>query len=164
MHVNGKEERSLFLQEAVHLLSLLSAVAFTTLRNDIEGVEPPLREFQMDDAWPPVDPDSSHPNLDHNYYEMPKSIKTLAFLLGFTRTPAQRTVYNSLRPFSVIGGVSDAEVELIRNARGAFAKTALCTMWLQEFISREFLSGSLGNVSPPIVSRLFQYTSDGMMG
>ena len=71
---------------------------------------------------------------------------------------------NTCRPFTVLGGVSDAEIEVLQRARGPLAKTALCTMWLQEFISREFLNGALGGVSPPIVSRLFQYTSDGMLG
>ena len=37
-------------------------------------------------------------------------------------------------------------------------------MWLQEFISREFANGSMGSVAPPIISRLFQFTSDGMVG
>ena len=35
---------SLFLQEASHLLSLLSAVAFTTLRNDLQKAPSPLAE------------------------------------------------------------------------------------------------------------------------
>ena len=34
-------------------------------------------------------------------------------------------------------------------------------MWLNEFIIREQLHGSLGKVAPPIVSRLQQYSSDG---
>ena len=36
---------SLFLQEAAHLYSLLSAVAMSTLRRDLEGVEAPLVSF-----------------------------------------------------------------------------------------------------------------------
>ena len=39
------DERPLFLQEAAHLLSLLSAVAFSTLRNDLEHAESPLITF-----------------------------------------------------------------------------------------------------------------------
>ena len=31
-----------------------------------------------------------------------------------------------------------------------------------EFISREYMSGSTGKVAPPIISRLYQFTSDGM--
>jgi predicted membrane chloride channel (bestrophin family) len=44
------------------------------------------------------------------------------------------------------------------------AKVALCFMWLQEFISREYLAGSTGQVAAPIISRLYQFCSDGMLG
>lgn len=51
----GLEEKellpSLFLQESAHLISLLSAVALSTLRNEIEGVEAPLCEFVPGKAW-----------------------------------------------------------------------------------------------------------------
>ena len=42
---------SLFLQESAHLVSLLSAVALSTLRNEIEGAEAPLCEFIPGNAW-----------------------------------------------------------------------------------------------------------------
>jgi len=42
---NLLDERPLFLQEAAHLLSLLSAVAMSTLRNDLEHAESPLITF-----------------------------------------------------------------------------------------------------------------------
>ena len=64
----------------------------------------------------------------------------------------------------MLGGASDAEVDLIQTINGPLGKTALCTFWLQEHITREHLCGSLGSVGPPIISRLFQYTSDGMIG
>ncbi len=53
---------------------------------------------------------------------------------------------------------------MLQRARGAPAKTALCSMWLQEFISREFENKALGNTAPPIVSRLYQFISDGTLG
>ena len=37
-------------------------------------------------------------------------------------------------------------------------------MWVEEFISREHLNGSTGKIAPPIISRLFQFLSDGMIG
>lgn len=40
----------------------------------------------------------------------------------------------------------------------------LLTVHSQEFITREYLHGSTGNVGPPILSRLYQFTSDGMVG
>lgn len=45
---------SLFLQELAHLSSLLSAVALSTLRNDIEMAESPLTEYIPGQPWPPV--------------------------------------------------------------------------------------------------------------
>ena len=48
----------LFLQEAAHLLSLLSAVAFSTLRNDLEQADSPLSTFIPGVPWPHVDPDN----------------------------------------------------------------------------------------------------------
>jgi hypothetical protein len=51
----GAEEKellpSLFLQESAHLISLMSAVALSTLRNEIEGVEAPLCEFVPGKPW-----------------------------------------------------------------------------------------------------------------
>lgn len=155
---------SLFLQEASHLLSLLSAVAFATLRNDIESAESPLKDYKPGSPWPPTDPDAEDVDIPYDFYKTNRFKVALKYLLGNNRTAAQRTVYNACRPFSVLGGVSDAEIAVLQRARGPLAKTALCTMWLQEFISREFLNGAFGNVSPPIISRLFQYTSDGMIG
>jgi hypothetical protein len=155
---------SLFLQEASHLISLLSAVSFATLRNDIENAESPLQHYTPGSAWPPVDPDSKDAGVYDEFDNFGRFLTSIRYLFGYVRSPAQRTVYNACRPFTVLGGVSDAEIDVLQCARGPLAKTALCTMWLQEFISREFLNGALGGVSPPIVSRLFQYTSDGMIG
>jgi VIT1/CCC1 family predicted Fe2+/Mn2+ transporter len=81
-----------------------------------------------------------------------------------SRTAVNRTKYNAARPFRVIGGVSDNEVAMLQAARGPLAKVSVVSMWLQEFINREYLAGSMGNVASPIISRLHQYMSDGMLG
>lgn len=83
------------------------------------------------------------------------------FLLGTSRNSRQRTIYNASRPFSVLGGVSDAEVAMLRKVRGHSAQHALCCLWLREFITRESLDGSTGGVAPPIVARVYQHISDG---
>lgn len=158
------ERPSLFLQEGSHLLSLLSAVAMSTLRNDVEEAESPLIEFRPGESWPPVDPDDQDAEIRAEYYSSSRTITLVQYLLGFTRSEKNKTLYNAARPFRVLGGVSDAEVALLQAARGPLAKVALVSMWLQEFISREYLAGSTGNVAPPIISRLFQFTSDGMLG
>jgi Bestrophin, RFP-TM, chloride channel len=59
--------------------------------------------------------------------------------------------------------VRDAEIRFLRMARGPLAKTQLCWYWLTEFIIREHLNGSTGKVGPPIISRIIQFLSDGMV-
>jgi hypothetical protein len=166
-----------FLEEAVHLFSLLSAVALSTLRNDIPEAPLPLVKWEPDDTFPHVDP-------DHISYEKSKKKKTedskqqqnqrkfsdshfwttFFALLGVSRTPIQRTLYNQGRPFQVLGGISEREMKALQQARGGYAKVSLCYMWIQEFISREQLLGGLGAVPSPIVSRCYQFASDGMKG
>lgn len=149
----------LFLQEAAHLLSLLSAVAFSTLRNDLEQADSPLIPFTPNAPWPHVDPDSYGADTRKDWKTNHYAVTAMRYVCGFSRTPAARTLYNAARPFRVIGGVSDAEIELLQAARGPLAKVALCSLWLQEFIMRESLAGATGDVAPPILSRLFQYSS-----
>lgn len=156
---------SLFLQETAHLLSLLSAVAMSTLRNDLEGAESPLATFVPGASWPCEDPDALNADVRKDWTRSKQRFWTVfQYLFGRTRTGTNRTLYNAARPFRVVGGVSDAEIQMLQAARGPLAKVALCSMWLQEFISREYMAGSTGGVAPPIISRLFQFVSDGMLG
>lgn len=154
--IQGGRTPSLFLQELAHLASLLSAVALSTLRNDVDGSESPLDIFEPGSPWPEVDPDAQ-PGTKYSWPELFKH------LTGADRTPEARTRYNAARPLSVIGGVSDAEIRFLQMARGPYAKTQLCFIWLSEFITREHLSGSTGKVGPPIISRVVQFMGDGML-
>mmetsp|Transcript_18555 Transcript_18555/g.26108 ORF Transcript_18555/g.26108 Transcript_18555/m.26108 type:complete len:593 (+) Transcript_18555:266-2044(+) len=159
----GGRSPSLFLQELAHLASLCCAVAFSTLRNDIEGAQSPLEKYHPGSPWPEVDPAylSNHERKllrPHSYF-----INLLKYLLGFDRTPEARIKYNSARPMRVIGGVSDNEIAYLQRARGPSAKVTLAWHWLSEFIVREHLAGSLGKVGPPIISRIIQFLSDGMI-
>ncbi len=86
---------------------------------------------------------------------------TVSFLLGISRSPRQRTIYNASRPFDVLGGVSDREVDLLQQARGPQAQLALCTLWLREYIGREHLGGSTGGIAPPLVTRVYQNLAEG---
>jgi predicted membrane chloride channel (bestrophin family) len=153
------------IREAAHLLSLLSAVALSTLRNDLEQADSPLITFRPGVPWPHVDPDAYGADVRKDWAKSKHRSFTYAkYLIGMSRTAADRTLYNAARPFRVMGGVSDAEIELLQAARGPMAKVALCFMWLQEFLAREHLNGGMGAVAPPIISRLFQFSSDGMLG
>jgi len=155
---------SLFLQETAHLVSLLAAVAMASLRDDIEGCDLPLTNFVPGEPWPPVDPDELSSEIKHQYGEDRAFWRLVYFLFGLSRSERHRTLYNAARPFGVLGGVSDSEMEMLQNARGPYAKLSLVSMWLQEFLSREYLNGSTGDVGHPIISRLYQFISDGTVG
>jgi len=130
-------DRPVFLEECAHLLSLLSAVALSTLRNDLETASTPLITFVPGEPFPHVDPDDYTADVRREWTKSThRTVTVLRYLFGSSRTPAARTLYNAARPFRVFGGVSDAEIEMLQAARGPLAKVALCTMWVQEFISR----------------------------
>ena len=154
---------SFFLEQGAHLVSLLSAVALTTLRcEDTDSMKAPLVEFIPDQEWPHYNSDN---DSDMKFYGYNKKccgiVQTINYMLDMSRTKYKRNKYNAYRPLSVIGGVSKNEINMLQRAKGQSAKMALVVFWWNEFIIREQLHGSLGNVGPPIVSRLQQYTSDG---
>lgn len=154
----GVDTPSLFLQESAHLLSLLSAVAMSTLRSDILDGEPPLVEHIPGRPLPPEDPDTLSPEIREEFNESSRIWTAANFLLGFKRRSSREVMlYNAARPFRVLGGVSDEEMEALSKARGPGAKVSLCSKWLQEFMTREYMAGSTGGVAPPIISRLYQF-------
>lgn len=151
----GGRTPSLFLQELVHLMSLLNAVAFSTLRNDVEGCESPLDMYHPGTKLPKADP-RKHKKEIENW-------TTLRYIFGFDRTPQSRTQYNASRPLPVLGGISDSEIKFLQRAKGPGAKVALAHFWIAEFIIREDRAGTLGKIGPPIISRVMQFLSDGMI-
>lgn len=154
-----------FLEEAAHLLSLMSAVALSTLRNDLEEAESPLAEFRPNAPWPLVDPDAYHSDIRKEWERSEHhSYTVLRYLCGLSRTDHSRELYNVGRPFRVIGNVSDKEIQALQAARGPQAKVMLVNFWLQEFMSREYMAGSAGTIHAALMSRLFQFCSDGMAG
>jgi hypothetical protein len=156
---------SLFLQEMAHLVSLLSAMALSTLRNDDDRADLPVAEYVPGKPWPAADPDQLSREARRAYDEDRSLLYTwLSFSLGLTRTQKHRTLYNHARPFGVLGGVSDREIALLKEARGPYAKVALCSLWYQEFITREYMNGSTGTVPSPLITRLYMNVSDGMAG
>jgi len=160
---SGRGAPSLFLQELCHLSSLTVAVAFSTLRNDAEGSSSPLAAYIPGMPWPEVDPRKL--SVEEKMEAFGNRFLAAAWLywLGMNRRPAARTRYNAARPMLVLGGVSDAEIDALQKARGSLAKTTLAWYWLCEFITREHLEGSTGNVGPPIISRIHQFMSDAMI-
>jgi hypothetical protein len=153
---------SLFLQEGAHLISLLSAVALSTLRNDIDIADSPISPYIPGVPWPDVDPDNLPRETKEKYGDGNFFWRWVYFCLGLSRSAKRRTLYNAVRPFGVLGGVSDNEIYALHRARGPSGKVALVSMWLQEFIVREYLAGSVGKVTSPLPSRLNQFISDGV--
>mmetsp|Transcript_6211 Transcript_6211/g.9062 ORF Transcript_6211/g.9062 Transcript_6211/m.9062 type:complete len:584 (-) Transcript_6211:147-1898(-) len=161
-HLNGgvSGTPSLFLQELAHLASLLNAVALSTLRNEIETAKAPLRESPVDGNWPPDDTS----DMKRNKGALTKLKEILLYWFWLDRTPESREAMNAEAPLEVIGGVSQGEIDCLQRARGASAKVNLAWIWLMEFITREHLAGSTGAVGPPIISRIYQFLSDGCVG
>lgn len=157
-------ETSHFLQEGTHLVSLLNAVALSTLRNDVEyDVPAPLTAFIPGNPTPPMNSQDDPNMARYGYAHRSSFYEIFRFLFDTSRSQTNRESFEAARPFKVIGGVSEAEVLMLRKMNGPCAKVALCTMWLNEFTMREHLNGGMGKVGPPIISRLQQYTSDGML-
>ena len=156
---------SLFLQELTHLSSLLVAVAMSTLRHDMDNVDPPLGTYIPGMELPVTD----STNLPHSVKCASEGgilggiIRSFCYYLAMDATPKSRTRFNAIaRPLLVIGGVSHAELIYIRRARGPYAKTQLVYSWLSDLIIREHLAGNMGNIAPPIITRVVQFLSDGM--
>ena len=156
--IQGGRTPPMFLQELAHLSSLMVGVAFSTLRNDVEGAESPLDIYVPGSPWPEVDPTK----ISDSAFEISFMSKFLNFL-GMGRSAEDRTRYNASRPMPIVGGISDGEIHYLQMARGPYAKTQLCWQWLSEFIIREHLAGSTGAVGPPIISRIIQFLGDGMI-
>jgi len=159
----GGRTPSLFLQELAHLSSLLCAVALTTLRNDLDDVESPLDVYIPGQPWPEADPMNLPKDVKMQAYQNGRVTRNLLYLLGIDQTKSSRTIYNAARPMLVLGGVSDNEIAFLQRARGPYAKTQLVWSWLSDFVIREHLAGSMGNVGPPIMSRIVQFLSDGIL-
>jgi hypothetical protein len=138
-------------------------VALTTLRNDCDDVESPLGVYTPGQKWPEVDPHHLPKEVRQQAYEQGPFMRNVRYLLGIDQTKHARTIYNAARPMLVIGGVSDNEIAFLQRARGPHAKTQLVWSWVSDLIIREHHSGTLGAVGAPIISRVIQFMSDGML-
>jgi hypothetical protein len=149
----GGRTPALYLQEVVHLTSLLNAVALSTLRNDVAGAESPLAVYDAGSNWPEVDP--AKVKGIHWYQRLQR-------IVGADGSAAARTAHNASRPLTVVGGISDAEIRQLQMARGPYAKTTLAWNWVSEFMVREHLAGSTGTVGDALISRTMQFLGNGM--
>ena len=88
----------LFLQELAHLSSLACAVALSTLRNDIEGMESPLDVYAPESPLPVADPDMLPETVRREFQHRFRTITILRNWMGNDRLPTQRNKYNAARP------------------------------------------------------------------
>eukprot|EP00579_Thalassiosira_antarctica_P025601 CAMPEP_0202002150 /NCGR_PEP_ID=MMETSP0905-20130828/8063_1 /ASSEMBLY_ACC=CAM_ASM_000554 /TAXON_ID=420261 /ORGANISM="Thalassiosira antarctica, Strain CCMP982" /LENGTH=606 /DNA_ID=CAMNT_0048558977 /DNA_START=164 /DNA_END=1984 /DNA_ORIENTATION=+ len=153
----------LFLQELAHLSSLACAVALSTLRNDIEGSESVLDIYIPGSPWPVSDPDKLPKHIRREFQHRFHIFTIIRHWLGNDRLPHHRSKYNAARPLLILGGVSDSEIQFLQKARGPHAKAQLALGWLTEFLIREHLQGSLGEVHAAVLSSLMRSLSDGML-
>mmetsp|Transcript_17070 Transcript_17070/g.30966 ORF Transcript_17070/g.30966 Transcript_17070/m.30966 type:complete len:637 (+) Transcript_17070:141-2051(+) len=153
----------LFLQELAHLSSLACAVALSTLRNDIEGSESVLDIYIPGSPWPVSDPDKLPKHIRREFQHRFHICSIIRHWLGNDRLPHHRSKYNAARPLLILGGVSDSEIQFLQKARGPHAKAQLALGWLTEFLIREHLQGSLGEVHAAVLSSLMRSLSDGML-
>ena len=75
--------------------------------------------------WPPVDADNLDQAIQEEYKQGSVWRKVFNYVFGISRTEQQRTLYNAARPFAVLGGVSDQEVQLLFQANGPYAKVCI---------------------------------------
>ncbi|KAL7519346.1 hypothetical protein ACHAWF_000233, partial [Thalassiosira exigua] len=137
-------------------------VSLSTLRNDVEYSESPLDVYVPGSRWPPSDPDKLPGHVRKEFQHRFRPITILRHWSGRDRLPRWRSKYNAARPLPVLGGVSYGEIRFLEMARGPQAKALLSLAWLEEFIVREHLEGSLGEVHSAIVSFLVDFLSDGV--
>ena len=160
---HGGTTPPLFLQELVHLSSLAAAVSLSTLRNDVDESESPLDVYVPGSPWPPPDPAKLPKQIRAEFQSTNGPLRIIEHFFMLDRHPQNRAKYNRARPLPVLGGVSDAEIRFLQMARGPYAKAQLALGWLVEFIVREHIAGSLGDVHSSIISRMVQFSSDGMI-
>ena len=75
--------------------------------------ESPLTEYIPGQPWPPMDPDNLSKETRKEYGEDSPWRTITYYVLGWSRSEKHRTLYNAARPFAVLGGVSDQEIEYV---------------------------------------------------
>ncbi len=148
-----------FCRIIIHAASLFVSTAYLILRDDSElnycahkpGHIPPTSISPGAGTFRPI------------YYKDPLTWlrNTFTFANGKEK---HRQAYYAYSKFPVIGQVTRREEMMLRRANGALAKAHLVMHWITECITTYYLKGGFGDVQPPIISRLYQEISNGMLG
>ncbi len=148
-----------FCARLIHNVSLFTATAYLVLRTDDDpnycvheaGSIPPARE--------PLGNSPYRPLWSENF---PRYLAN-TFLFQYAAIQNRQNYYASAR-FPVIGGVSERERGVLEKSNGPLGKAHLIMHWIAELITDYHLRGGFGKVDPPIISRLYQEISNGMLG
>ena len=139
-------------------ISLFTAVCYLIVREDPESNFMPHRRGDI----PPARLRSGTDFRPHFYEDFPMwFISTFTF---YNSKAENRVRYYRHARIPVVGAIIDEELSTIENANGPQAKAHIVMHWITEAITRHFLDGGFGNVSPPIVSRLYQELSNSVLG
>eukprot|EP00242_Pyramimonas_sp_CCMP2087_P003356 CAMPEP_0198232440 /NCGR_PEP_ID=MMETSP1445-20131203/115734_1 /TAXON_ID=36898 /ORGANISM="Pyramimonas sp., Strain CCMP2087" /LENGTH=434 /DNA_ID=CAMNT_0043913117 /DNA_START=487 /DNA_END=1788 /DNA_ORIENTATION=- len=139
-----------FIKHFVHCTSLLHAVSLQYLRWDskLENLE--KHNFHRDKL-----------GNDKQRFLRWRDRNTVWSRLGFNYyCQARKEAYHSNFPLAVIDGLTNEEVNILREES---EQTVIVFTWLHALLVDRYQYGRMG-VSPPIFSRTFQVLSDGMVG
>ncbi len=157
LHKSSEYNSVEFVDNLIHLVSLLGSVSCLTLRqdNDIGN----LVHHRSGNILP-TSPVATE-RLDRNSFGL---WSWMTYIFGMRSDKDVRVNYNKCFPFPVIDGVTDDERNALQNQISNSARTSMCMMWVTDCITTGYATGAFGSVSPPVISRLYQELSDGMLG
>jgi predicted membrane chloride channel (bestrophin family) len=88
----------------------------------------------------------------------------LRYIIVVRSSDSDMQEYYARVPIPTIGGLSRRELLELKEAKHSQSKVQLVMFWLNEHITRWQLKGGFGKVPAPVLSRLYQEISDGMLG
>lgn len=154
-----KQAHNDFCDLIIHAASLFVATAYLILRDDDE-----LNYCSHEPGDIPLTrvPTGTAAFKPFWYQDFPCWIRN-TFTFANVNTLYRKQYYKHAS-IPVIGKITDREMRILNMANGPLAKAHLVMHWITEAITSYHLKGGFGEVHPPIVSRLYQELSNGMLG
>ncbi|GJP44410.1 hypothetical protein CLOM_g3820 [Closterium sp. NIES-68] len=140
-----------FRSEFVHTMSLMHALALQRLRGDSHLTNLTYGRFMDIPPEPPVDADL----VDE--WTRVRGNKSLVFLRA--HRPHLEKYWRAL-PLAVLGGINLTECSILEPSRD---RVYLVMCWLHRALVARRMAGGISQ-DAPIVSRIYQVLSDGMLG
>ncbi|CAI5938852.1 unnamed protein product [Closterium sp. NIES-64] len=140
-----------FRSEFVHTMSLMHALALQRLRGDSHLTNLTYGRFMDIPSEPPVDADQVEE------WKRVRGNKSSIFLRA--HRPHLEKYWRAL-PLAVLGGVNPTECSILEPSRD---RVYLVMCWLHRALVARRMAGGISQ-DAPIVSRIYQVLSDGMLG